>query len=115
MRGEWGSTSPRSSGFPSTFRVASAPSSNGWRGNRAFWNATDVTGGATLLLKVKCANTEGLEDLISTMRSELGVERTETMVVLSTAAERVALPVSPGDAAKSRRRGPAQRAGVNRS
>ena len=31
-----------------------------------------VTGGATLLLKVKCANTEGLEDLISTMRSDLG-------------------------------------------
>ena len=31
-----------------------------------------VTGGATLLLKVKCANTEGLEDLISAMRSNLG-------------------------------------------
>ena len=70
-----------------------------------------VTGASTLLLKVKCASTEGLEDLISVMRSSLGVERTETMVVLSTSAERVALPVSPGDAAKSRRRGPVQRAG----
>ena len=70
-----------------------------------------VTGGATLLLKVKCANTEELEDLIGTMRSDLGVERTETMVVLSTSAERVALPVSPDTAAKSRRRGPAQRTG----
>ena len=70
-----------------------------------------VTGGATLLLKVKCANTEGLEELIGTMRSNLGVERTETMVVLSTSAERVALPVSPDRAARSRRRGPARRAG----
>ena len=70
-----------------------------------------VTGGATLLLKVQCANTEGLEEIISAMRASLGVERTETMVVLSTSAERVALPVSPDNAAKSRRRGPAQRAG----
>ena len=70
-----------------------------------------VTGGASLLLKVKCASTEGLEDLIGVMRSNLGVERTETMVVLSTSAERVALPVSPDRAAKARRRGPSQRAG----
>ena len=70
-----------------------------------------VTGGVTLLLKVKCASTEGLEDLISAMRSKLSVERTETMVVLSTSAERVALPVSPETAAKTKRRGPAQRAG----
>lgn len=70
-----------------------------------------VTGGASLLLKVKCASTEGLEDLIGVMRSNLGVERTETMVVLSTSAERVALPVSPDSAAKARRRGPSQRAG----
>ena len=70
-----------------------------------------VTGSATLLLKVKCANTEGLEELIGAMRANLGVERTETMVVLSTSAERIALPVSPDGAAKSKRRGPAQRAG----
>ena len=70
-----------------------------------------VTGGPTLLLKVRCPNTEGLEDLISAMRSDLGVDRTETMVVLSTSAERVALPVSPGQALRSRRRGPARRAG----
>ena len=53
-----------------------------------------VTGGATLLVKIKCRNTEALEELISQMRSELGVERTETMVVLSTNEERSALPMT---------------------
>lgn len=52
-----------------------------------------VTGGHTLLLKVKCRNTRALEGLISTMRSEMGAEHTETMVVLSTAAERVQVPL----------------------
>ncbi len=67
-----------------------------------------VTGGHTLLLKVKCCNTEALEQLISIMRSELGAERTETMVVLSTSAERVQLPLDaappPPGAVKPRRR-----------
>lgn len=47
-----------------------------------------VTGGYTLLLKVKTANTSALETLISRIRSVEGVERTETMVVLSTHTER---------------------------
>lgn len=48
-----------------------------------------VTGLHTLLLKVKTDNTSSLERLISTIRSIAGVERTETMVVLSTHTERV--------------------------
>ena len=47
-----------------------------------------VTGGYTLLLKVKTANTTTLEELISHLRSIEGVARTETMIVLSTHTER---------------------------
>lgn len=47
-----------------------------------------VTGGYTLLLKVKTFNTTTLEELISHIRSIDGVGRTETMVVLSTSSER---------------------------
>jgi Lrp/AsnC family leucine-responsive transcriptional regulator len=69
-----------------------------------------VTGGYTLLLKVKTRNTSSLESLISRIRSIEGVERTETMVVLSTHTERsqlaiVGRPESPPAAKKSRRNG----------
>ena len=47
-----------------------------------------VTGGYTLLLKVKTRNTESLERLIDSVRSVDGVSATETMVVLSTHTER---------------------------
>ena len=47
-----------------------------------------VTGGYTLLLKLKTFNTSTLEELISFIRSIDGVGRTETMVVLSTHTER---------------------------
>ena len=53
-----------------------------------------ITGAATLLIKVRCLTTEALENLISTMRLDLGAEKTETMVVLSTTAERVAVPIT---------------------
>jgi Lrp/AsnC family leucine-responsive transcriptional regulator len=47
-----------------------------------------VTGAYTLLLKIKTLNTSSLEALISRLRSIDGVEKTETMVVLSTHTER---------------------------
>src|SRR5512144_1622896 len=47
-----------------------------------------VTGGYTLLLKVRTANTTTLEELISHLRSIEGVSRTDTMKVLSTHTER---------------------------
>lgn len=50
-----------------------------------------VTGGYTLLLKVKARNTECLETLISALRGIEGVSRTETSVVLSTMVERPGL------------------------
>lgn len=52
-----------------------------------------VTGGHTLILKVKTRNTSSLEELISRIRSIQGVVRTETMVVLSTHTERTQIPV----------------------
>ena len=78
-----------------------------------------VTGAHTLLLKVKTSNTSSLEALISRLRSIDGVEKTETMVVLSTNTERsqlklpnVPTPVGSGDAPpvekKARRNGVAR-------
>ncbi len=53
-----------------------------------------VTGGFTLILKVKTESTETLERLIERIRALDGVTRTETMVVLSTAAERPQITLS---------------------
>lgn len=50
-----------------------------------------VTGGYTLMLKVKTANTSTLEKLIRRIRSIDGIGRTETMVVLSTHTEQLKL------------------------
>ncbi|MDD9941709.1 MAG: Lrp/AsnC family transcriptional regulator [Myxococcales bacterium] len=50
-----------------------------------------VTGGPSLLLKVKTRNTQTLEELIGSLRQHQGVERTETNVVLSTMVEKPGL------------------------
>ena len=63
-----------------------------------------ITGVHTLLIKARARNTAGLEKLISRVRSLEGVERTETMVVLSTQKERVALPLDPSLATRQGRR-----------
>ena len=63
-----------------------------------------VTGGHTLLLKVKTRNTEDLEKLISRIRSMEGVASTETMVVLSTHTERVEVALPPSESAPEARR-----------
>jgi Lrp/AsnC family leucine-responsive transcriptional regulator len=67
-----------------------------------------VTGGHTLLLKVKTVNTSTLEQLIRRIRSIDGVARTETMVVLSTHTEHLRLNLkydAPGTAKRMRRNG----------
>jgi hypothetical protein len=46
------------------------------------------------MLKVKTLDTETLEELIERIRSCEGVGRTETMVVLSTQAERFRIALS---------------------
>jgi Lrp/AsnC family leucine-responsive transcriptional regulator len=71
-----------------------------------------VTGGHTVLLKVKTRNTAGLEQLISRVRSMDGVVSTETMVVLSTRTERaqVALPTSEADEETAPKKRPRRKA-----
>ena len=78
-----------------------------------------VTGGHTLLLKVKTRNTSTLEELIRRIRSIDGVVQTETMVVLSTYVERSQIDVDPGGgdgearpAPKRGRRGQGDKAAV---
>ncbi len=66
-----------------------------------------VTGQHTLVLKVKTRNTASLEMLIEQVRSIGGVTRTETMVVLSTAAEGPRIAVAEAGTALPRR--PARR------
>lgn len=62
-----------------------------------------VTGGYTLIVKAKTESTKSLETLISDIRSVEGVERTETMVVLSTTVERARVPVGASSSAGPRR------------
>ncbi len=73
-----------------------------------------VTGGHSLLMKVKTKNTRALEQLISRIRQLEGVERTETMVVLSTHAERVTCAFDvPDEVVPVRRRGKGRRDAVS--
>ena len=78
-----------------------------------------VTGGYTLLLKAKTRDTSTLETLISRIRSLAGVERTETMVVLSTHSEDTELDLPMGAAStagkRSRRNGERVAAGGGRT
>ncbi len=70
-----------------------------------------VTGGYTLMLKVKTRDTQELESLIDNIRSIEGVSRTETMVVLSTHIERtrIVLEADPDpDDPRARRSGGAR-------
>ncbi len=67
-----------------------------------------VTGAHTLMLKVKTHDTETLEELIESIRSLAGVERTETLVVLSTYTERMRVNLKDSeefDVRRSRRPG----------
>lgn len=54
-----------------------------------------VTGVYTFLVKVKTNDTPRLETLLRSMRQIDGVERSETMIVLSTHTERWTLPLFP--------------------
>lgn len=53
-----------------------------------------VTGDGTHLLKVRTANTEALEKLLSTIQSWSGVLRTATQVILSSPKETTRVPVT---------------------
>lgn len=75
-------------------------------GLRAVQECHHVTGDFTLMLKVRTANTATLEGLISRLRSLEGVQRTVTMVVLSTQTERTAIELDvPEEPVEPPRRG----------
>lgn len=63
-----------------------------------------VTGGFTMMLKIKARNTSALEGLISQIRGFDGVDGTETMVVLSTSVERTPVKLQEPDVDPPRRR-----------
>ncbi len=68
-----------------------------------------VTGAHTLMVKVKTRDTASLEVLIRAIRGMDGVQRTETMIVLSTHTERTTLPLpahAEGEPGERRPRGP---------
>jgi Lrp/AsnC family leucine-responsive transcriptional regulator len=66
-----------------------------------------VTGEHTMLIKIKTKNTASLELLLSGVRSLEGVTGTQTMVVLSTLAERATLPLEASG--KPAKRSPKER------
>jgi Lrp/AsnC family leucine-responsive transcriptional regulator len=70
----------------------------------------DVTGPYTFMLKVKTDNTATLKELIQRLVAIEGVTSTETMIVLSTHAERWYIPLGTADVPQPRRlhRGHAQ-------
>ena len=71
-----------------------------------------------VLLKAKTENTASLEKLISALRASEGVERTDTMVVLSTHTERTQVQVpelsEDPEQPPRRRRGRPRKKGLSR-
>lgn len=69
-----------------------------------------VTGAWNYVLKVRLANTRELEGFLGTViKGVRGVERTETLIVLSSAKETAALPLDGMSARSGGRRRPAKR------
>lgn len=73
------------------------------RHNPHVLEAHHVTGSWTLMLKVRTASNDDLELLLNDLRRQMGVTRTETLIVLSTAVENTQLPVAPTVAASPQR------------
>lgn len=69
-----------------------------------------VTGAHTMLLKIRTENTASLEKLISEIRATPGVDRTETMIVLSTQTERTELTFDADAAVAEEEESPKPRA-----
>lgn len=56
-----------------------------------------IAGADSLMLKVRTATTQDLENVLERMRATIGVERTRTTVVLDTYFERRPLPLDEHD------------------
>ena len=71
---------------------------------RAVLECHHITGDHTLMLKVRTQNTASLEQVLSLLRSIDGVDRTHTMVVLSTLTEHGPIPLTEADAGEPQKR-----------
>jgi Lrp/AsnC family leucine-responsive transcriptional regulator len=118
IRGYHGVLDSRKVGLDVTAFIGVSMSSNGIQlledvlvGIEEVLECHHVTGGYTVLLKVRTQNTQALERLISRVRLLEGVLRTETLVVLSTQLERTLIPLGvnaddPPPAKRSNGNGP---------
>lgn len=66
--------------------------------------AHHVTGAWTLMLKVRTETNRDLERLLDDLRTQPGVTRTETMIILSTSVEKTQFPVPQGGPPRPRTR-----------
>ena len=124
IRGYHGVLDSRKVGLDVTAFIGVSMSSNGIQlledvlvGMEEVLECHHVTGGYTVLLKVRTQNTQALERLISRVRLLEGVLRTETLVVLSTQLERTLIPLGvnaddPPPAKRANGNGPASSLGT---
>jgi Lrp/AsnC family transcriptional regulator, leucine-responsive regulatory protein len=106
IRGYAALVDPASVGYPLTAYVSVSLASH--RNRAAFLRAISkmdqvaechhVAGDDDYLLKVRCRGTQDLDHLLATeLKDELGVARTRTTIVLSTAKESVRVPIDDAD------------------
>ena len=106
IRGYAGLVDPASVGYPLTAYVSVTLASH--RKRAAFLRAIEkmeqvaechhVAGDDDYLLKVRCRGTQDLDHLLATeLKDKLGVAKTRTTIVLSTAKESVRVPVLAED------------------
>jgi Lrp/AsnC family transcriptional regulator, leucine-responsive regulatory protein len=105
IRGYAALLDPASVGYPLTAFIAVSLSSH--RQRSAFLRAIEkmdqvsechhIAGDDDYLLKVRCRGTADLDDLLARqLKQKLGVTRTRTTVVLSTAKECLRVPIAQG-------------------
>jgi Lrp/AsnC family transcriptional regulator, leucine-responsive regulatory protein len=106
IRGYAALVDPPSVGHPLTAFVSVSLASH--RNRAAFLRAIEkleqvaechhITGDDDYLLKVRCRGTEDLDHLLAKeLKDKLGIARTRTIIVLSTAKESVRVPVESED------------------
>jgi Lrp/AsnC family leucine-responsive transcriptional regulator len=106
IRGYAALVDPSSAGYPLTAYISVTLASH--RNRAAFLRAIEkmeqitechhVAGDDDYLLKVRCRGTQDLDHLLAKeLKDKLGVARTRTTIVLSTAKESVRVPIDAAD------------------
>lgn len=101
IRGYAALVDPASTGHPLTAFIFVSLASH--RNRAAFLRAIEkrehvaechhITGDDDYLLKVRCRDTQDLDHLLAELKDKIGVARTRTTIVLSTAKESVRVPI----------------------